>query len=175
MLYRAIYNDDKKAQAYLHSRFYPKIRLHIISRIGSVADVDDLAQDVFVALGRSYGRYDGQTDPAGYLCGVANNIIRRYLRTKSHSPEKNRYELIVNIAAGSRRDDPSYSIQAEELKKTIEKALEKLPPKTRLAIRMRFIDGLSTKEAAGRLGCSTDAFYKLIYYGLGKIHREQDL
>lgn len=175
ILKRAIYAKDKKALAQLCTKFYPRIRRHIISLTGSVADADDLAQDVFVELGKSDGRYDGQTDPASYLCGVANNIIHRHLR-KNKPHGKIRYELIANLAAASaKQHDPSYEIQTEELKKTLEKALKKLPTKTRQAIKLRFIDGLTTKEAAEIAGCNVITLRQRISRGLKIIRLELNL
>ncbi len=42
----------------------------------------------------------------------------------------------------------------------IARAMEtSLPPKAREAVRLRFIEGLSLREAAAKAGCSIGAFY----------------
>lgn len=175
MLKQAIYEKDKKALAFLHAKFYPKIRLHIIGRTGSVTDADDLTQDVFVELSKGGSHYDGNSDPGNYLCGVANNIVHKHLRKKKIPAVKIRYELITNLVASPEQDHPSCNIQTEELKKTIEKALAKLTPKTRQAIKLRFIQNMTIKQAAQEVGCSLKTFRDRLNYAINVLQKDRKI
>lgn len=64
------------------------------------------------------------------------------------------------------QQDPVRQVSAQQLKKAIKGVLAQLPPKAREAIRLKFIEGLSSKEAAKRAGCHIDTFYHRFYEGL---------
>ena len=169
LLKRVICHKDKNALAVLHAKYNTRIRHHIAARVGSVAEAEDLAQNVFIELTESAGRYNGGTDVEKYLLGIANNVIHRYYREKAGSVKTIHLDSIGNLTDGSGtgpQADPAYKIESEELRKNITRALAKLPPKARQAIKLRFIDGLSSKEAAEKLGCSVGVFYERVSYGL---------
>lgn len=169
LLKRAIYQRDKKAVEVLHSRYYQSILRYIADRVSYGVDTEDLAQDVFIELCKGNGRYDGRGNVEGYLFGIARNTIRGHYRRKSHSVKTVPIDSVNGIG-------PSYDVQqdrdsvrqisAQQLKKAIEDAVAQLPPKARQAIRLRFIEGLSSKEAARKAGCSIDTFYHRFYEGL---------
>ncbi len=172
LLKREIYPKDKKSLELLHAKYSARLRRHIALHIGSIADAEDLTQNVFIELSKSDGQYDGSADVEKYLLGITNNVIHRYYRQKAGSVKTIHLDSIGNLTDGSGtgpQADPAYQIESEELRKNIALALAKLPPKARQAIKLRFIDGLTIKQAAEDLGCSDGAFRKLISYGLKKI------
>ncbi|MHC4693590.1 MAG: RNA polymerase sigma factor [Planctomycetota bacterium] len=176
LLKRAIYQRDKKAIEILYSRYYPSILRYIASRVGYCVDVEDLAQDVFIELCKSNGRYNGQGNIEEYLFGIARNGIRRYYREKANSIRTVNIDSIDEIGSGyniQQQQDPVNHVSAQQLKKRIRDTLDQLPPKAREAIRLRFIEGLSSKAAAKRAGCHIDTFYHRFYEGL-KALRNRD-
>jgi RNA polymerase sigma-70 factor (ECF subfamily) len=165
LLKRAIYQRDKKAIEVLYSRYYQSILRYIASRVGYGVDIEDLAQDVFIELCKSNGRYDGRGNVERYLFGIARNVIRRYHRERTNSIRTVPIDSIDDIG-------PSYDIQqqqdlvrqvsAEQLKKAIKDVLAQLPPKAQEAIQLRFFECLNSKEAAKKAGCFAVTFrYRL--------------
>jgi RNA polymerase sigma-70 factor (ECF subfamily) len=173
MLKWAMSQRDRKALAALHAKYYAIIRHHIASRVDSAADAEDLAQDVFVELCKGNGQYDGPDDPEAYVFGVARNIIRQYYRKRAKSIKTIPIEEIGSVAAGHERRqhhlDPTSRIKKQELTEAIEEALAKLPPKARQAVKLRFMDGLTTEQAVKKCGCTLDTFRKRIYRTLERI------
>jgi RNA polymerase sigma-70 factor (ECF subfamily) len=140
-------------------------RRYIASRVGYGVDIEDLAQDVFIELCKSNGRYDGRGNVERYLFGIARNVIRRYHRERTNSIRTVPIDSIDDIG-------PSYDIQqqqdlvrqvsAEQLKKAIKDVLAQLPPKAQEAIQLRFFECLNSKEAAKKAGCFAVTFrYRL--------------
>lgn len=74
ILKRAVYQQDRKAEEVLHAKYYPHMKRYIASRINSIADAEDLAQDVFVELCKGNGRYDGRRYVEGFLFGIAKML-----------------------------------------------------------------------------------------------------
>lgn len=174
LLKRAIYQRDKKAIEVLYSRYYQSILRYIASRVGYGVDVEDLAQDVFIELCKSNGRYDGHGNVEGYLFGIARNIIRRYHRERTNSIRTVPIDSIDDIG-------PSYDIQqqqdlvrqvsAEQLKKAIKDVLAQLPPKTQEAIRLRFFENLNSKEAAKKAGCLAVTFRNRLHMAVKALRK----
>lgn len=161
ILERAIYRRDRKAVAVLHAKYYVHMKRYIASRISSMADANDLAQNVFVELCKGNGRYEGCGSVRGYLFGIANNAIRKYHHERAHSVKTIPIDSVNPIDTGKVQQSrgPARQIEAQELKKAIEEAVAKLPPKARQAIKLRFIDGLSNKQATQKAGCTPGIFY----------------
>lgn len=163
------YGHNKQTLADLHQRLYPKIRAFIASRIGSSDDAEDLAQDVFVELYKSNGWYDRAKDIEKYILGVARNLIRQYYKKRAKSIKTIPIEEIGPLSSEMAREqhlEPANKIEKQELIKTIEEILEKLPPKAQQALTLHFIDGLSSKEAARKAGCSANTFYQRIHFAV---------
>ncbi len=137
------------------------MKRYIASHIRSIADAEDLAQDVFVGLCNGNGRYEGCGSVRGYLFGIANNVIRKYHRERAHSVKTIPIDSVNPIDTGKVQQSrgPARQIEAQELKKAIEEAVAKLSPKAREAIKLRFIDRLSTEQAAQKAGCTPGTFY----------------
>ena len=163
ILKRAVHQQDREAVAVLHAKYYLQVKRYIASCIGSFADAEDLAQDVFVELCRSNGQYDGRGNVEGYLFGMARNTIRRYHRERTNSVETIPIDSISDVAADydiRRRGESPGQISEQGFERAIEDVTAKLSPKARQALKLRFIDGLGTKEAAKKAGCCIDTFYK---------------
>lgn len=166
LLARAIRKKDRKALALLHTRYYPHVTRYITSRLGSSASADDLAQNVFVELLRGNGQYDGRADPQAYLFGIARNIIGRYCREKSSQPHLVHMDSIAQVADCSATKASRQLIPPQQLRDAVADAIARLPPKARQAIKLKFIDGLSSKEAAKKAECSLSVFYSRVYHGI---------
>lgn len=159
LLKRAIHDKDRDALGRLTNIYYPRIKRYIASRIKSIPDAEDLAQDMFFGFCEGKGCYDGQRDAEAYLFGVARIIIANYHRNKKKQPQTIRIDSVGEIVADCDVQQ-HWPVSLQELKEFLEDATGQLPPKAREAARLKLGEGLTSKEAAKRAGCSTDAFYK---------------
>jgi RNA polymerase sigma factor (sigma-70 family) len=90
-------------------------------------------------------------------------VIRKYQREKEKSPEGvpadslNGFFPKFHVREGT---VPKSQITEQQFRKIVEVIQTGLPTKAREAVRLRFVEGLSPKEAAKKAGCSIKAFYK---------------
>jgi RNA polymerase sigma-70 factor (ECF subfamily) len=176
VLKRAVGQRDPEAIASLYIKYYSQIKRHIASLISSVADVEDLAQDVFVELCRGNGRYNGHTSAATYLFGVATNVVRHHNRRRRCSIRTISIHTIGEACLCDDADDAIdrdtvREISAQQLKRVTEDLETRLPPKAREAVRLRFIDGLNAEEAAEEAGCSIHTFSQRTCDGMKTLRR----
>ncbi len=142
--------------------FEALLRLHdrrVLALIGSFIrrrqDVEDLAQDVFLKAYLALGRFRPGASFAPWLNRIAVNTCYDHLRKVRRRPETALDDLAGNekayLSAGGGSDD---RVAARDL---AERILATLPPKDRLAITLREVQGLEIAEIAHALGCTRPA------------------
>jgi RNA polymerase sigma factor (sigma-70 family) len=165
----ATYEKNFKESVTFYVKFYPRIKHYIALRTNSAADVEDLAQDVFVEF---YGS-GGYQNPEAYLFGIARRCVRQYhlLRKKQAKTVGSIEELNVKLVV--RQDGERGPVASQEVSKTILNALARLSPKAQEALKLRFIEGLDPKEAARKAGCSVNTFCQRCYAGIRALQKSQ--
>jgi RNA polymerase sigma-70 factor (ECF subfamily) len=156
-------NTDCSSFGSLYAMYYPPIRRYVASRIGSVADTDDLAQSVFLEFCETNCSGKAYRNVEGYLFGIARNLIRQYWRAKRKEPRTcciSRGSSIPAHGVAERQQESAERISLQQLVRVIEDAGSELTPKLRQALELRFLDGHKPREAAQEAGCSVWTFYK---------------
>ncbi len=115
--------------------------------VGTMADAQDVAQEVFLRLFQNIGRIEGE--PLPWLYRVTLNVCRDQLRRRKRRPESGQDAMRdwTDPTPG-----PHRILELDERRRLLMTALERLPERERAAIVLRDIEGLSTREAAGILG-----------------------
>lgn len=135
-------------------------------------EAEDLAQNVFIRVYQSAGRYEVSAKFSTWIFTIARrlclNEIRRRGRHPAESLESSQSDYEDHaprqfVDAKSATPPESY-LQAELVEKVGE-ALAQLPEKQRLAIVLCRQDELSYEEIAKVIGCSVPAVKSLIHRG----------
>jgi RNA polymerase sigma-70 factor (ECF subfamily) len=113
--------------------------------VGTMADAQDVAQEVFLRLFQNLGRIEGE--PLPWLYRVTLNVCRDQLRRRKRRPEGETDRDWADTAPG-----PHRILELDERRRLLMAALERLPDRERAAIVLRDIEGLSTREVAEILG-----------------------
>jgi RNA polymerase sigma-70 factor (ECF subfamily) len=114
--------------------------------VGSSADVDDIAQEVFLRLLR-YDRSDLVSSPQAYLYKVASNISTEWAtRSSRRLPHKSGWltDLVDTLY-------PETAVERESAHAELKRAIAVLPPRCRDILRMHFDAGMSHETIAKRL------------------------
>lgn len=126
------------------------------------SDVEDVAQDAFVKLYRSRGRYRTNASFKPWMLTIAGNLARNRIRWRIRRREDSFHDLGGNANVDIDWEDEtalSGRTQAERqnLGQMLQTAIQSLPSKLRMAIVCVEIEDLSHREAAEVAGCSTKA------------------
>lgn len=129
------------------SQWVTPLRRHLALRGRlSSADVDDVAQEVFLRLLR-YERAELVTHPQAYLFKIAGNVLAEWSTRASwrrpHAPEW--------LAQLTDERDPERECTCEDEQSEIQRAVEALPPRVREILRMHYEEGLTHEAIAERL------------------------
>jgi RNA polymerase sigma factor (sigma-70 family) len=114
---------------------------------GSAADIDDIAQEVFLRLLR-YDRAELIERPQAYLFQVASNVSAEWaMRSSRRLPHHSEWldDLVDTLS-------PESETERESVQKRLHAALDQLPARAREILRLHFADGMTHPEIAARLG-----------------------
>ena len=138
------------------------LRSYLASQVHRLDDVDDLAQEVFLAALESLGSFRRGDDFGAWLRGIARNKLLVYFRTqsrRSQALQRFRDEVTALI-----EDDLERSVALDHAE-TIERLLRcigELPERLRRVVRAG-LDGVKPAELAATLSTTVAVIYNLHY------------
>ncbi|MGD9598275.1 MAG: RNA polymerase sigma factor [Steroidobacteraceae bacterium] len=138
----------RKRLADWYGQWVRPLRRHLVlrSRLSS-ADVDDVAQEVFLRLLR-YERAELVTHPQAYLFKIAGNVLAEW-STRANWQRPHASEWLTQLRDES---DPEHECAREAEQAVIRRAVGALPPRTREILRMHYDEGLTHEAIARQLG-----------------------
>lgn len=145
---------DVDAWSALYERHYATVFRQVRYLCGDRGLAEELTQETFAQAMASSRRYDGRRAFAGWMHGIALNVVRKHWRkNRNRNRAMERYEHVD--FARPRNEDPDGGHLRRERSRVLYEVLDDLPPRWREAFVLREVQGLSTAEAAERLGIST--------------------
>lgn len=124
----------------------PLKRFLVRRRAAPVADIDDVAQEVFLRLLR-YNRAELVHSPQAYLYKIAANVSAEWSARSSHKmPHDSAW--LTDLADAL---DPEEELDRESRFAELERAINLLPERPREFIRLHFSEGLSREDIAKRM------------------------
>jgi RNA polymerase sigma-70 factor (ECF subfamily) len=134
-----------------------------LRRLGTApSDVEDLAQEVFLALRRSWPGFDQTRPVRAYLFGITFRIAAKHRR-------KRRREVAFKVVeVPDDRPGPDDELVAKRARALLLSALERIPLPRRAVLVMHEIDCIPVDEVAATLGIPRFT----VYSRLRKARRE---
>ena len=165
-------NGDLRAFEELVQKYKHPIVNVMYRMLHDLDEAEDLAQNVFVRVFQSAGRYEVSAKFSTWIFTIARHLclneIRRRGRHPAQSLESSQSEEEEQGARqypDGKTPSPPQAFLHRELERKIQEALAELPEKQRLAIALCQEDELSYEEIARVLGCSLPATKSLIHLG----------
>ncbi len=142
---------DEEAFEFLYNRYWEKLLTVAYHRIGSMDVAKELVQDVFANLWRRRQQLTIKTTFAAYIFSAMKYTILDYIRAQA---VKEKYVDAIKKSA-RQTDNTTLDILAyEELNRTLEQEISKLPEKCQRVFRLSRIEHFSNKEIAQKLQIS---------------------
>jgi RNA polymerase sigma-70 factor (ECF subfamily) len=183
--------DSQALAEYLVAK-HPQLMAFIDRRLGAglrrKVEPDDLYQEVSAEALRSLGEVDlSQRDPFSWLCQVAERRIidahRKYFGSQKRdaarevsinspgggSTSSSRPGLVNLLVASMTSASQAFSRDQKQLRMLT--ALEQLPEEHREALRLRYLEGMPSKQIADKLGKSDGAIRVMLTRSLAKLQQ----
>jgi RNA polymerase sigma-70 factor, ECF subfamily len=165
-LMRLVATGDTNAFERLIERHQALVAGTVARMLGSNAEVEDIAQQVFIRIWKSAGRYVARAKFTTWLLKITRNLVFNEMRRAKRHPH-----LPVQIESESEeiplKDEvtatPDATLLQSELQQAIEKAIGQLPDTQRMALVLRRYEELSYEEIADVLDLSVPAVKSLLF------------
>jgi RNA polymerase sigma-70 factor (ECF subfamily) len=185
-LIERIKSGDRDALSALFEKYRPRLAVLIHYRISpelrSFFEVDDILQETFLKAFRDFDQFTYQS-PGSFMSWLARisdhvmaDLARSQGRQKRHAAEMLRFRSESNPSGPEPLDSktPSRILSEEEGVRRLLEKLNSLPENYRQAILLMKVEGLSTQEAAVRLGKSNEATALLLHRALKRFRSLED-
>ena len=153
-LLKRLLSKDRSAVYEFYTHYSPRLLNFIRKRIGSEADVEEIAQDTLFAFLDGIRDFTGKCKLNTYLCSIAYNKIVDFYRKKrlkkivfSQMPEG--FESLISEVC-----DPQKILDNTLLAHKITEILTKMTPHYGRMLRLKYVEGRSVDEIAQILSCS---------------------
>lgn len=151
--------DEPGAVEQIYARHAAAVFRRLTHLVGPDPEREDLMQEVFVDLFRQLDRYRGGASLRTYLFRIASHkatdhLRRRRRRALVDSPGLSAFEEDDASTPPSGAPSPEEQVSYAQEVALIERALDQLKPKKRIAFVLRVVDNLSLKEIAEQTGAT---------------------
>lgn len=158
VLVRRVQNGDRPAFDLLVRKYQFKIGNLISRYVFDHAEVEDIAQEVFVKAYRAIPRFRGESAFYTWLYRIAVNTAKNHLVSQGRRPPGSDIDVSDAESLESGRNlreiaTPEASLFSNELAKAVVSALRGLPEDLREALTLRELEGLSYEEIAVAMDC----------------------
>jgi RNA polymerase sigma factor (sigma-70 family) len=141
-----------------------QLRRFLLARVRNIADVPDIAQEVYLRMLR-VPNAESVRSPEAYLFTVARHVVQQYTLKSAALPPAE-LEKILNTQTPTAHADPALELVAVQSLDRLQETLDKLSPKARAVFMLSRRDGLSFDEIAVRLGVSKPMVKKYLMKAL---------
>ena len=157
-LVKRVQQGDRSAFDLLVIKYQHRILKLIMRYVRDPSEAMDVAQESFLKAYRAASSFRGESAFYTWLYRIAINTAKNYLVSASRRAahfdvdlqDAEQHETLSKL---QELDTPEGLAMSEELRATVNKAINQLPEDLRTAILLREIDGLSYEEIAQTMEC----------------------
>jgi RNA polymerase sigma-70 factor (ECF subfamily) len=159
---------DQQALAAVYDWYLPRVYRYVLSRVGDVAEAEDLTEDIFLRMLSAIVDYRRTNVPfSAWLFRIArNHLVSHYRR---NGVRKN--QAVVDETVADSRQDPALIVETQMMLGEVAEAVQRLPDAQRDVIALRFAVGLSIAETAHVLGKRQGNVKMLQHKAVAKLQR----
>jgi RNA polymerase sigma factor (sigma-70 family) len=140
--------------AELEKQHGQRLRRFLAARLPPrAADVEDLAQEVFLRLLR-VEHHETIRSTEAYLYTIAFHVLHQHVLRKASIPEAVEISTLIDEMESTPQSDPVTQAETQQQLDELQGALEQLSPKAQAVLLLHRRDGYSLEEIAAQLGFS---------------------
>jgi RNA polymerase sigma-70 factor (ECF subfamily) len=180
-LVERVLGGERKAFDELISKYQRQAVAVSYRLLGNNHDALEVTQDAFLKAFSSLATLQKPEAFGGWLMRIVSNLSLNYRRSrKTRQGQLPLDDLLGSTEAGqsdaaggsdwmAQSGDPVRRLESEEMGRRLQKALQELPEKQRMAIVLFAIEGRPQKEVAETLECSVEAVKWHVFQGRKKL------
>ena len=145
----------------LYSSYMKRIHNFALSKLGNVAEAEDVTQEVFAAVFSCLDRFEGKSDLVVWIYGITRNILNNRLRRRAGVrmvPIDDIPSELTPVDIGPERE----AVAREDLRRG-EAVIGELPRDQRKILELRHAKRLAIRKIAEMMDRSEDAVKSSLY------------
>jgi RNA polymerase sigma-70 factor (ECF subfamily) len=176
-LVRRVQRGDKGAFDALVLKYQHKVVKLVMRYVRSPAEAEDIAQEAFIKAYRALPQFRGDSAFYTWLYRIAINTAKNAVVSRDRSP--------IDFDLDLQNPDESYDMHGrlkdsetpealamtDEIRATVNSAIDALPEDLRTAIVLRELEGLSYEEIAATMDCPVGTVRSRIFRAREAIDR----
>jgi RNA polymerase sigma-70 factor (ECF subfamily) len=158
-LVQRVQKGDKTAFDLLVRKYQHKVVKLVTRYLRDPSDAEDVAQEAFIKAYRAIPQFRGDSAFYTWLYRIAINTAKNAIVSRDRSPVEFDLDLQSVEESNSMQmrladaETPESLLQTEEIRTTVNQAIEALPEDLRTAIVLRELEGLSYEDIALAMDC----------------------
>ncbi len=158
-LVQRVQRGDRGAFDALVLKYQHKVVKLVLRYVRNPAEAEDVAQEAFIKAYRALPNFRGDSAFYTWLYRIAINTAKNAIVARDRNPVDFDLDLTDPEEPYSMHnrlkdpDTPEGLVLTDEIRSTVNAAMEALPEDLRTAIVLRELEGLSYEEIAARMGC----------------------
>ena len=139
---------------------------------GDLDEAHDLLQETWRRVYEKRKTFSGVGTLLGWLYAVCRSVC---MTTAKRKATRAGAALEVGMAHGSPSLDPGASVERAALQSSIYRAVMDLPERERDVVILRMLEGLSTREAAERMGCAEGTVKAALHHAMKRLQSSMEV
>jgi RNA polymerase sigma-70 factor, ECF subfamily len=156
---------DRQALKLLYGRHHVKIFRFALRLMTDEAAAEDVVSDVFLAVWRRAGRFEGRAQVSTWLFGIARHKVLSRLRARTNDPLDDEVAESIEDPA----DNPEVTMQKEQRRMLLQDCLTQLSATHREIVDLVYYHGKKIEEAASILGVPLNTVKTRMFYARKRI------
>ncbi|SNR60206.1 MULTISPECIES: RNA polymerase sigma factor [Hymenobacter] len=149
-------------------KYQQKVYWHVRKMVIDHDDADDLTQDVFVKVWNHLASFRRDASLYTWIYRIATNECLSFLASKRRKFFLPLHDVGAELTAKVEADA---SLAGDEVERTLQKAILRLPDKQRLVFNLRYYDEMPYEQMAEVTGTSVGALKASYHHAVKKIEQ----
>lgn len=169
---------DPRAFRELVETYKRKVYYLALDMAGNPVDAEDISQEVFLKVYRSFSTFRKGAKLGSWLYRVTYNASIDHLRKRGAAPEPVEDGVLESRSRedsglpGTVPADPAAAAESSQLRDRIDRALDKVSPQEKAVFMLRHYDDLMLKDIAESLGLSIGSVKSYLFRAVRKLQKE---
>lgn len=151
------------------ARRHQKLVFRLIYRIiGKDADIEDIAQEIFLRAYKGLDKFRGDAAFSTWLTRITVNYCLKVLNQRKTKPL---LERLTSFITWSKESSQQSIVELREQRAVVKHALEQLSPKHKAVVVLLYFEERSCEEISEILGCSVGTVKSRLYHARIKLKK----
>ena len=161
---------DHQAISLIYDRYFPLVYRYVHYRLNDLAQVEDLASEVFMRLLEAAKKGKGpDSNIKAWLLSTASHVVNDHHRKTYRRPTEAISESLSDGAP-----TPTETSEQRDRQRRVRQALSQLTPEQQHVLDLRFGQELSLEETATIMKKNVNAVKQLQFRALAALNRQVD-